>query len=276
MRPTGRCSISPPTRVRRRLTRPPSGGAQARRAHRRTVNLPCGSPPPLRLALIACALTLRAAALGFSAVAGICSPAATALRAVDHRLARPCSSNTRVSRRAPDALSGAPAPRLAGNSACTHSRPPGSARRRATSVAGPRHHSARARLGRVAGPAAPQTLSARLPRAAKRPRRLSARPAGRHRAHGLPSAVSSTPRQVAGLARLSCVLHRATPWWRGQRGARSASAAAVCAGQQLDIELADGRIPAQALQGGTAVHNPHRRLLAGAPIRRPGATGLLF
>ena len=55
------------------------------------------------------------------------------------------------------------------------------------------------------------------------------------------------------------VLQRGYALVRDSEGRTVRSAALVAAGQQLDIELADGRIPAQALQGGSICGPSPRR-----------------
>ena len=124
--------------------------------------------------------------------------------------------------------------------------------RRATSslvrTTGPR----RARLERVAGRLAPQTLSARLARCTERLGVLDARAR-----QAIVSRIAQQRRHVDACGKLlgslgyHGVLQRGYALVRDSEGRTVRSAAVVAAGQQLDIELADGRIPAQALQGGS-------------------------
>jgi exodeoxyribonuclease VII large subunit len=150
--------------------------------------------------------------------------------------------------------------------------------RRATSslvrATGPR----RARLERVAGRLAPQTLSARLATCGERLGVLEARAR-----QAVTARMAAERRHLDACGKLlgslgyHGVLQRGYALVRDSEGRTVRSAAAVGAGQQLDIELADGRIPAQALQAGTAVHKCASPSAAGAPKRRPGGNqGSLF
>ena len=69
------------------------------------------------------------------------------------------------------------------------------------------------------------------------------------------------------------VLQRGYALVRDSEGRTVRSAAVVAAGQQLDIELADGRIPAQALQGGTSLPKSGSTTAPAVPKRKPGGGG---
>jgi exodeoxyribonuclease VII large subunit len=148
--------------------------------------------------------------------------------------------------------------------------------RRATSslarITGPR----RARLERVAGRLAPQTLSTRLATCGERTGVLAARAR-----QAIMARMATERRHLDACGKLLAslgyhgVLQRGYALVRDSEGRAVRSATAVAAGQQLDIELADGRIPAQALQGGTPLHKSAAASSAvgQAPKRKPGGGG---
>ena len=136
----------------------------------------------------------------------------------------------------------------------------------------------RARLERVAGRLAPQTLSARLARCSERLGVLDARAR-----QAIVSRIAQQRRHVDACGKLlgslgyHGVLQRGYALVRDSEGRTVRSAAVVAAGQQLDIELADGRVPAQALQGGTSVPTSGSPAVPTAAKRKPGGgQGSLF
>ena len=145
--------------------------------------------------------------------------------------------------------------------------------RRATSslvrTTGPR----RARLERVAGRLAPQTLSARLATCTERLGVLDARAR-----QAIVSRIAQQRRHVDACGKLlgslgyHGVLQRGYALVRDSEGRTVRSATVVAAGQQLDIELADGRIPAQALQGGASLQEARLRQIRLPPRRAQAQT----
>ena len=69
------------------------------------------------------------------------------------------------------------------------------------------------------------------------------------------------------------MLQRGYALVRDSEGRTVRSATVVAAGQQLDIELADGRIPAQALQGGSPSPKSGAPAAPAVPKRKPGGGG---
>jgi len=151
--------------------------------------------------------------------------------------------------------------------------------RRATSslvrATGPR----RARLERIAGRLAPQTLSVRLSTCQERLGMLE------RRARQAIMARIAQPRRhldacgkLLGSLSYHGVLQRGYALVRDSQGRTVRSTTVVSAGQQLDIELADGRIPAQALQGGAA--SPKSASPSAPALSKPkpggGGQGSLF
>ena len=154
--------------------------------------------------------------------------------------------------------------------------------RRATSslvrITGPR----RARLERVAGRLSPQKLSAQLATCAERLGVLEARAR-----QAIGARIAAQRRHLDACGKLlgslgyHGVLQRGYALVRDSEGRTVRSAAAVAAGQQLDIELADGRVPAQALQstlqGGTSAPKSASSSATSPVKRKPGGgQGSLF
>ena len=132
----------------------------------------------------------------------------------------------------------------------------------------------RARLERVAGRLAPQTLTARLARGSERLGVLEARAR-----QAIMARIAAQRRHLDACGKLlgslgyHGVLQRGYALVRDSEGRTVRSAAVVAAGQQLDIELADGRIPVQALQGGAALPKSESPGAPAATKRKPGGGG---
>jgi len=132
----------------------------------------------------------------------------------------------------------------------------------------------RARLERVAGRLAPQTLTARLARGSERLGVLEARAR-----QAIMARIAAQRRHLDACGKLlgslgyHGVLQRGYALVRDSEGRTVRSAAMVAAGQQLDIELADGRIPVQALQGGAALPKSESPGAPAATKRKPGGGG---
>jgi exodeoxyribonuclease VII large subunit len=129
----------------------------------------------------------------------------------------------------------------------------------------------RARLERIAGRLSPRPIATRLDRCSERLESLSRRARQsvlarltQHRRH-----LDASAKLLVSLS-YQGVLQRGFALVRDSEGRTVRSAAGVASGQQLDIELADGRLDAQVL-GSTAAAEPTPR--AAAPRRKPPAGG---
>jgi exodeoxyribonuclease VII large subunit len=154
--------------------------------------------------------------------------------------------------------------------------------RRATSslvrITGPR----RARLERIAGRLSPEKLSVRLSVGTERLGVLEARAR-----QAISARIAAQRRHLDACGKLlgslgyHGVLQRGYALVRDSEGRTVRSATAVAAGQQLDIELADGRVPAQALQGGlqgsaSAPKSASSSVTNPAKLKPGGGQGSLF
>jgi exodeoxyribonuclease VII large subunit len=144
-------------------------------------------------------------------------------------------------------------------------------RRAAASLAratGPR----RARLERAAGRLSPQPIIERVARCHERLQALAARArrsvlarVGEHRRH-----LDGCGKLLASLS-YQGVLQRGYALVRDSAGRTLRAARDIAAGQLIDIELADGRVDAQALSGG-AKNDSKQRLPARLPPKSKGRT----
>ena len=239
-------------RARRRRPRPPNGPCRSiPSSSSRPASSPCASAIAARRALDGMRAHLRAAARGLPRRSDLLALPRQRYDSVEQRLGRALLANTRAHGVRLARCSSRLQPRLLeARLQRTRDRLEALGRRATSSLVrttGPR----RARLERVAGRLAPQTLSARLATCTERLGVLDAR-ARQAIARASPRSGVISMRAASCSARsatMACC-SAATPWCATARDARCARQPLVAAGQQLDIELADGRIPAQALQGG--------------------------
>ena len=134
----------------------------------------------------------------------------------------------------------------------------------------------------MAGRLSPQKLSAQLATCAERLGVLEARAR-----QAIGSRIAAQRRHLDACGKLlgslgyHGVLQRGYALVRDSEGRTVRSVTAVTAGQQLDIELADGRVPAQAmqsgLQGGTSAPKSASSSVTSPAKRKPGGgQGSLF
>ncbi len=217
---------------------------------------------------------LRAAARGLPRLSDLLALPRQRFDAVDRHLGRALLANTRahaisLARWAPKLQ-----PRLLeARLVRMHDRVEALGRRANASlarIAGPR----RARLERVAGRLGPQALSERVSRGTERLGALEAR--GRraianrlvaHRRH-----LEASSKLLFSLG-YQAVLQRGFALVRDADGGAIRSVGQVTAGQLLDIELGDGRIGAQAMDGKPSRQTPTQPQAAAAPRTpvKPGA-----
>jgi exodeoxyribonuclease VII large subunit len=135
-----------------------------------------------------------------------------------------------------------------------------------TRVAGPR----RARLERIAGRLSPRTLAGRVATGVERLGQLEARAR-----RAVANRLAAHRRHLDGSAKLLVslgyqgVLQRGFALVRDSDGRTVRSVGQIAAGQLLDIEVADGHVGAQAMEGGRA----RQAATVPRPPARPGARG---
>jgi exodeoxyribonuclease VII large subunit len=193
---------------------------------------------------------LRAAARGIPRRSDLLALPRQRFDAIDRRLGRALLANTRAhGMRLARCASRLHTRLLEARLARTRDRLDGLGRRAGAALArrvGPR----RARLERVSGRLSPQPIVARIARCderlanlGRRARQCALAQLGAHRRH-----LDGCAKLLASLS-YQGVLQRGYALVRDSQGRTLRSAAQIAAGQHLDIELADGRVDAQALGG---------------------------
>jgi exodeoxyribonuclease VII large subunit len=154
-----------------------------------------------------------------------------------------------------------------------HDRLEGLGRRASTSLLG-RVGPRRARLERIAGRLSLESLNQRLCRCAERLAVMGARAqqAARMRLVANRRALDGCTNLLRSLS-YQGVLQRGYALVRDLEGRPVRSVAQVTAGRLLDIELADGHVGAQALEGEKPRDKPPARAPGASPRSKPGGSG---
>jgi exodeoxyribonuclease VII large subunit len=224
---------------------------------------------------------LRAAARGLPRRSDLLALPRQRFDAVDRRLGRALLANTRAHGMRLARCTSRLQPRLLeGRLARTRDRLDALGRRATASLTrmtGPR----RTRLERTAGRLGLQPIAARIARGRERVEVLAARAC-----RSVLALAADRRRHLDGCAKLLAslsyhgVLQRGYALVRDSEGRALRSAAQVAAGQLIDIELADGRVDAQALSGGAREgpkpQPPMRTALRPKSGPRGGGQGSLF